>query len=95
MAYVFCRNQSGELLGIGRATAQDTWCGATTMETKPQSRRRGIARAIAGHMALWAQEQGATDWYLQVFHDNAAARSFFETFGFTTHHTYEYRRKST
>ena len=94
-AFVFCRNQSGELLGIGRATVQDTWCGATTIETTPQSRRRGIARAITGHMALWAQEQGATDWYLQVFHDNAAARSFYENLGFTTHHVYNYRWKDT
>lgn len=92
-AFVYCRNQSGELLGIGRATHQDTWCGATTIETKPQSRRRGIAKAITARLAIWAQEQGATDWYLQVFHDNAAARSFYEQFGFTTHHQYSYRRK--
>lgn len=94
-AFVFCRNQGGELLGIGRATAQDTWCGATTIETTPQARRRGIAKAIMGHMALWAQEQGATDWYLQVFHDNAAGRAFFEKFGFTSHHAYKYWGKST
>jgi ribosomal protein S18 acetylase RimI-like enzyme len=93
-AYVFCRNQQGELLGIARATLQGTWCGATTMATTPQSRRRGIARAVTGQMALWAQEQGATDWYLQVFHDNAAARSFYEKVGFTTHHIYTYRRKN-
>jgi ribosomal protein S18 acetylase RimI-like enzyme len=92
-AFVFCRNQKGELLGIGRATHQDTWCGATTIETKLQSRRRGIAKAITARLAIWAQEQGATDWYLQVFHDNAAARSFYERFGFTTHHQYSYRRK--
>ena len=89
-AFVYCRNLDGELLGIGRATLQDTWCGATTIETKPQARRRGIAKAITARLAVWAQEVGATDWYLQVFHDNAAARSFYERFGFTTHHMYGY-----
>lgn len=94
-AFVFCRNEDGELLGIGRATLQGKWCGVTAIETTDQSRRRGIARVIAGHMALWGQEQGATDWYLQIFRDNAAARSDYEKYGFTTHHKYEYRRKNT
>jgi GNAT superfamily N-acetyltransferase len=92
-AFIYCRNLEGKLLGIGRATLQDTWCGATTIDTLPQSRRRGIATAISARMAIWAAEQGAQDWYLQVFHDNAAARSFFENLGFTTHHKYEYRSK--
>ena len=92
-AFIYCRNLEGELLGIGRATLQDTWCGATTIDTVPQSRRRGIATAISAEMAIWAAEQGARDWYLQVFHDNATARSFFENLGFTTHHQYEYRHK--
>lgn len=90
-AFVYCRNSEGELLGIGHATLQETWCGATTIQTLPQSRRRGIATAVTAAMAQWGQEQGASHWYLQLFEDNAAALGFYERLGFTTHHRYEYR----
>lgn len=90
-AFVYCRNVEGQLLGIGHATLQDTWCGATTIQTLRQSRRRGIATAVTAAMAQWAQEQGATNWYLQLFEDNAAALGFYERLGFVTHHRYEYR----
>ena len=89
-AFVFCRDSEGELLGIGRATLQDTWCGATTLDTVPQSRRRGIATTVIASMAQWAGKMGARDWYLQVFNDNAAGRALWERFGFTTHHRYDY-----
>lgn len=90
-AFVYCRDSTGQLLGIGHATLQDTWCGATTIQTLAQSRRRGIATAVTGAMAQWAQEQGASNWYLQLFEDNAAALGFYERLGFATHHQYEYR----
>ena len=90
-AFIYCRDSSGQLLGIGHAALQDTWCGATTIQTLPQSRRRGIATAVTAAMAQWAQEQGASNWYLQLFEDNAAALGFYERLGFATHHQYEYR----
>lgn len=90
-AFVYCRNADGQMLGIGHATLQDTWCGATTIQTVSQARRRGIATAVTAKMAQWAQEQGASNWYLQLFEDNAAALGFYERLGFVTHHRYEYR----
>lgn len=90
-AFVYCRDNRGELLGIAHATLQSPWCGATTIQTIRQSRRRGIATAVMARLAAWAQESHATNWYLQMFMDNAAALSFFERMGFTTHHEYEYR----
>lgn len=90
-AFVYCRNSAGELLGIGHATLQDTWCGATTIQTAPQSRRSGIATAITAQLAQWAVDQQASNWYLQLFEDNAAALGFYEGLGFVTHHRYEYR----
>lgn len=90
-AFVYCRDSEGELLGIGHATLQETWAGATTVQTVPQSRRRGIATAVTAAMARWGAEQGASHWYLQLFVDNTAARGFYERLGFATHHEYEYR----
>jgi len=90
-AFVYCRNTKGELLGIGHATLQGDWRGATTITTAPQSRRSGIASAVTAQMARWAQDCNARSWYLQFFEDNAAALSFYERLGFTTHHHSEYR----
>lgn len=90
-AYVYCRNSQGELLGIGHAVLQDIWCGVTTIQTLPQSRRSGIATAVTARLAQWAHEQRAESWYLQLFEDNAAALGFYENLGFVTHHRYEYR----
>ncbi len=90
-AFVYCRDSQGELLGIGHAVLQETWAGATTVQTVRQSRRRGIATAVAAAMARWAHEQGANNWYLQLYEDNSAALGFYEHLGFATHHKYEYR----
>jgi len=89
-AFVYCRNNAGELLGIGRATLQDTWVGATVLDTVPQSRRRGIASAVTATMAHWALTMQASNWYVMVFNDNAAARALWERYGATTHHQYDY-----
>lgn len=90
-AFVFCRNSSGDLMGIGHAVRDGNWCGVTTVQTTPQSRRRGIATAVTAQLAGWARDEGVSQWFLQLFEDNAAAIGFYERLGFSTHHRYEYR----
>lgn len=90
-AFVYCRNSSGDLMGIGHAVRNGNWCGITVVQTSPLSRRRGIATAVTAQLAEWARDQGAAQWFLQLFEDNAAAVGFYERLGFGTHHSYEYR----
>lgn len=67
------------------------WAGVTAVEVAPEHRRRGLGTHIVAGLASWAREQGATDVYLQVSADNAAAVAAYEKLGFVEHHRYRYR----
>lgn len=88
---------SGELLGVGRASAaiekstRETWCGLTSIETVPAARRRGVARAVIGELTRWAVGQGAGMVYLQVLTSNEPAMNLYSGLGFSLHHQYVYR----
>lgn len=68
------------------------WIGVTAVEVAPDHRRRGLGTHIVAGLASWAGERGATDMYLQVSADNAAAIAAYEKLGFVEHHRYHYRR---
>lgn len=68
------------------------WVGVTAVEVAPDHRRRGLGTHIVAGLASWAGEHGATDMYLQVSADNAAAIATYEKLGFVEHHRYHYRR---
>lgn len=91
-AFATCINKAdGTPLGIGRAVGNGNWTGVTTMETEEHARRRGVATSIMAALADWAFEQRRMKWYLQVYHDSAAALSLYDSLGFTAHHEYVYR----
>jgi GNAT superfamily N-acetyltransferase len=81
----------GEPVGIGRAVADDGWTGVYSMATAPRARRSGVARAVLGAIAGWAQTQGAPRLYLQVEQSNDAARRLYASAGFTPLAAYHYR----
>lgn len=87
----------GDLAGIGRAVVDfDTdgqgWCGITALETAPAFRRRGIGQHLVTALLTWAAGRGATRAYLQVMEDNVAAHAMYDRLGFTTSHSYHYRK---
>ena len=86
---------TGQLLGTGRASAAGSavgrWAGVTSILTAPAARRRGVARAVMGELAAWAEENRCPGTYLQVLATNDAAHALYDTLGFDLHHAYEYR----
>ena len=81
---------SGEVLGTGRASAADGWCGITSISTAPQSQRRGIARSVSAALLTWARDRGVDHCYVQVLVNNVAARELYGSLGFHSHHEYAY-----
>lgn len=94
-------SQTGEPVAIGRAAlvpASGTggsdnarWVGLSAIETAPAARRRGLARLVVDALLEWADEQGATDAFLEVTPDNEPAVNLYAALGFTTHHEYHCR----
>ncbi|MBD0739233.1 GNAT family N-acetyltransferase [Streptomyces sp. CBMA29] len=79
---------------IGRAVIDGPWALFGAVEVAPSHRRRGLATAVMGALALRAADEGARSAYLQVEADNEAARALYDGLGFTDHHGYHYRRPS-
>ena len=84
---------NGEIVGTGRASVAEGWCGITSITTAPAWQRRGVARAVTAELVRWAEEQRANQCYLQVLTTNGAARALYESFGFAEHHHYAYWRE--
>jgi len=96
VVFVTARDASThELLGTGRASAAGSavgrWAGVTSIVTTPAARRRGVARAVMGELATWAEENRCPSSYLQVLATNDAAHGLYDSLGFAVHHAYEYR----
>lgn len=84
---------SPQLIGIARGsvTGHGRWLGLTLIEVVPTARRQGVAQHMIRALADWAHSLGATDAYLHVVGENAAATALYRKLGFRTHHTYETR----
>lgn len=82
----------GASIAVGRIVVTGEWAGIAAVETDPEHRRRGLARAVVTSSLVWARERGATKAYLQTMPSNVAALALYEPFGFVTHHAYRYLR---
>ena len=86
-----------DLVAIGRGAVTEaadgtSWLGLTAVEVAESARRRGLGRFVVTGLAAWGQTLGATQIYLQVAAENAAAIAMYEAVGLTEHHRYHYRR---
>ncbi|MEV6109537.1 GNAT family N-acetyltransferase [Streptomyces sp. NPDC051940] len=77
---------------IGRCVVDGRWAGFAAVEVAPEHRRRGLATRVMAALAARALDEGASAAYLQVEPDNGGARALYAGMGFTTHHSYHYRR---
>jgi GNAT superfamily N-acetyltransferase len=86
------------LLGAGRASAASSpvgrWAGVTSIATRPDARRRGVATLVMAELAAWAREEACERAYLQVLAGNDAANALYDRLGFGPHHVYVYRSRT-
>jgi len=75
---------------VARLALVGEWGGLYAVATRPEARRRGLARALAGALAHAAAGDGVRGLWLQVLHDNAAARALYAALGFRPASTYSY-----
>lgn len=75
---------------IGRGVVHDGHLAIFGMETAPEHRRRGLARAVIGHLARWAVDLGAVGATLQVELGNDGAHALYDQLGFTDLYEYTY-----
>lgn len=77
---------------IGRCVVDGRWAGFAAVETAPERRRQGLAKAVMTALARKALDEGASAAYLQVETDNGGANALYEGMGFTVHHVYHHWR---
>ncbi len=81
----------GLAVAIARASLDRGWVGVTAVEVDPDFRRQGLASHVMRGVLRWAADRGASDAYLQVAEENAAALGLYDRLGFALHHRYRYR----
>ncbi|ALX66169.1 GNAT family N-acetyltransferase [Microbacterium sp. XT11] len=67
---------------VARLALVGQWGGLYAVATRPEARRRGLARALAEALASAAAESGVDRLWLQVLHANHAARALYASLGF-------------
>ena len=78
-----------QAVGVGLLDGTRGWINC--MQTRPESRRQGMARAILLALSVWLTQRGAECLYLQVEADNEPARRLYEAAGFARIYGYHYR----
>lgn len=78
-------------LAAGFVVVERGWGGIFGMGTRPEARRRGVARTLLQTLAEHACELGATRLYLQVENENAPALALYAAAGFDRAYGYHYR----
>jgi GNAT superfamily N-acetyltransferase len=82
---------------VGRGAVTDApdgtrWVGLSALHVTAAQRRRGHARALCSALLAWGASHGATRCYAQVLTENSAARTLYESMGFSVHHRSRYVR---
>lgn len=80
----------GTITALARMSAHPGWAGIHALWVRPGARREGLGRTVVQAVAHLARQHRMGSLFLQVESDNDAALSFYQSLGFTTHHTYVY-----
>jgi len=88
-AHIAGADNAPAALGLG--VVERGWLGIFCMTTKPEYRRRGLASTLLHALADWANQQGATNAYLQVMVSNKAAQKLYTRVSFETRYQYYYK----
>ena len=82
----------GACVGVALGVLVDGLLVLECVATRPEARRRGVARAAVGALGCWAAEHGATASLLAVLAANASAHALYEALGLTEASAYAYAR---
>lgn len=83
--------EGGEPVAAGLAIVEGDMAGIFDVVTRSDRQRRGYAREVVAALLAWTLSIGARGAYLQVNHDNRAARGLYAQFGFEERYRYWYR----
>ena len=85
------RQADGALLACGQFAREADLVGLYDVFTAAASRGAGLGRRLCTRLLVQARAEGARSAYLQVEHDNHAARSLYRRLGFSDGYAYHYR----
>lgn len=81
----------GNIAGVGLGVVEQDWLGLFSIRTLPEYRRKGVAWSVNCALAMWGEDHGAKQVFLQVEEENEPALRLYESMGFETIYTYWYR----
>jgi ribosomal protein S18 acetylase RimI-like enzyme len=87
--YASLRDDAG-IAAAARLVIVDDWAGLYAVATRPDARRRGLARRLVGALAAESAGRGVSRMWLQVLADNDAAIALYRSLGFETVSGYSY-----
>ncbi len=87
--YASIRDRHG-VVATARLAFVDDWAGLYALATRPDARRRGLARHLISALAREAADRGVDRIWLQVLADNASAIALYRSLGFETVSGYSY-----
>lgn len=82
--------EDGRIMAVGRAACGEGLAGIFQIMTRPEARKRGLARAIMAALLEWCGSNGGKQAYLQVEAANMAACSLYASLGFEDIYRYTY-----
>lgn len=83
--------EDDETFAVGVGILDGTLGWFNCMQTRPDQRRRGLARSILTALATSLASEGASRLALQVEMDNPAGQALYQGFGFEAVYSYHYR----
>ncbi|MFX1560706.1 MAG: GNAT family N-acetyltransferase [Promethearchaeota archaeon] len=81
----------GNVAGVGLGVVEEDWLGLFSIRTLSEFQRRGVAWSVNCALAMWGEDLGAKQVFLQVERDNEPALKLYDSMGFKTMYTYWYR----
>lgn len=81
----------GNIAGVGLGVVEQDWLGLFSIRTLPEYRRKGVAWSVSCALAMWGEDHGAKQAFLQVEAENEPALKLYESMGFETIYKYWYR----
>ncbi len=84
----------GDPAAIGACAVEGDWGGISVMRTRPDHRRKGLARQVVMALLEAAHTAGAGRSYLQVEAGNTGAIALYESCGFEKAYGYRYWAKT-